>query len=267
MSASRVHCCKVFPSRPGHCMHEAGPRRRGDSMTIVLVLATLSCCACSTPPPEWEPATTPGPRRVEIFRGLLSEPQPGRLTLIPCGLNLHVDVEDRTGGDLQAARAELAPSARAELLVEMRVERGVRTDDWRTPQDRMLVALELLRAMPVGEGDWCATALKAGETRASGNEPFWSVTVSPSGIEWNEPDLPEPLTFPAAISTVGEASGSSRTWSSTRSSTRPGEERRQLRIVTTPGRCLDGMSGAWYSLAAEVTLDDRIFHGCAYDGG
>lgn len=235
--------------------------RHAVACVFAAVLVAMFVSACTPKPPEWEPATTKGPTRVEIFRGVLSEPQPGRLTLMPCRVNMHVDVRDQTGGDLEAARAALGSGPGRDIFVELRVERGVRMDDWRTPEDRVLVALELLRAMPIGEGDACASMLRVGEARASGNEPFWSVTISPEGIAWTEPDLPAPLAFPAATAVHGE--DGSVTWTSTRE----GETRKQLRIVVTPGRCFDGMSGAWYPSTAQITLGDRVLHGCAYDGG
>ena len=155
-------------------------------------------------------------------------------------------------------RNELASAPGAKLAVEMRVQRGSRMDDWRTEADRMFVALDLLRAMPAGAVDWCATALPNGHARALG-EPSWSVTMGPEGIEWNEPLLPAPLLFPTTEPSV---TGEARTWTSTLAA----EPRRAIRIVVTPGRCRDATSGAWFPAAAEVTLDDRVLNGCAYDG-
>jgi uncharacterized membrane protein len=196
---------------------------------------------------------------VEIMRGVLSEWQPGRITLMPCRVNMLVDVEDQTGGVLEAARAQLASGARREIFVELRVERGVRMDDWRTEKDRVLVALELLRAMPMGQGDWCKTVLPPGSARASGNEPSWSVTMSSHGIEWSEPELATPLRFPAAAPIV---EGKKRTWISTLAA--DGHPSRELRVVIIPGTCRDARSGAWYSSSAEITLDGRAMSGCAH---
>ena len=237
------------------------PSRLAPLLLPALAAACLATACAKPEQREWEPATTRGPTRVEALSGVLSEPEPGRLVLTPCGVNMALEVKDETGGVLDAARSSLGAMPGRDVFVDLRVERGVRSDDWRTEKDWLLVALEVLRAMPMGQGDWCKTVLPPGSTRASGNEPFWSVTLAPDGIEWNEPELVAPLRFPAAAPIV---EGKKRTWISTLAV--EGAPARELRVVIEPRTCQDSMSGAWYSSSAEITLDGRVMTGCAYDG-
>ncbi|GAB3373690.1 COG3650 family protein [Azotobacter armeniacus] len=92
--------------------------------------------------------------------------------------------------------------------------------------------------------------------RATGNEPFWSVSVGTRGLLLQRPDQP-PLALPyleerlpgGALNLTSEADG------------------RSLQLWVAPQRCVDSMSGAVHHLSAELRLHGEVQRGCAYFGG
>jgi uncharacterized membrane protein len=237
-----------------------------------LVGLLLLGAGCPKPkPPSDAPATASGPGAAEamgrtlhaagapaagaqdasglpLVRGIvvLSAEAP-RLT--PCGQATPVTLRDETGGRLAEAYGQLASEQTGEMWAELRAATDANG----------ITAREVVRASPVGEGDPCASLPAAGEIRAFGNEPFWAITVTATGIELREPDAPDPLVFPLPAPTDN---GTSRTWTTEL----PGPPARRLQLVVGPARCKDGMSGAWYALAAEAVVDGRALAGCATRG-
>ena len=174
------------------------------------------------------------------------------LRLVPCGEQAAVGLDDRTGGRLAAARAELG-SGEGGLFIEVR---GTRTANG-------IVAREIVRAFPAGEGPWCDSLLAPGELRAHGNEPFWSLTMRRGGIEWADPERGS-VVFPPAVLSVDD--GPRPFGIRTYTSEIPSTPVRRLTVRVHADDCRDGMSGAWFRLAAEVQLDGVTMQGCAYEG-
>ena len=232
--------------------------RRELGVALGCMVFALSC-GKSPAPPEPAPASTaaPVPSRpsapdhsaLPLVRGVVVlTTEASRLT--PCGAEAPSSLRDETGGPLAQAYGELASADTGEMWVELRAESG--------PQGH--VAREVVRAFPMGEGNPCATLPSPGEVRALGNEPFWAVSVTAAGLELSMPDLERPLVFPAAAPV---ADGRKRTWTSELA----GTPAHRLQLVVGPARCKDGMSGAWYGLAAEAVFDGRALTGCAMEGG
>jgi len=92
--------------------------------------------------------------------------------------------------------------------------------------------------------------------RAKGNEPFWTVDVTPSGVIITRPEH-ETLTFeyqPLAKDDKGV-----RTFK--------GEmPDGKLELTLTPGKCTDGMSDTVYGWNAMAVIDGEQLKGCAYSG-
>jgi len=102
-----------------------------------------------------------------------------------------------------------------------------------------------------------ATPAKVEEFTAVGTEPFWSVTVSRSGLVYSTPDAKNrkyPYTAPIAASNRpidfvrvyklnGQTSGL---------------------LVIKKGNCSDGMSDKVYPYDATVILGNQVREGCAY---
>jgi uncharacterized membrane protein len=91
--------------------------------------------------------------------------------------------------------------------------------------------------------------------RLHGNEPFWSVDITPEGILYRTPENMDGVRFPPA---PAQAEGSGRRYSVT--STAP--ESHTLEISVLPGSCSDGMSDSTYPFTVRVVMDQRELRGC-----
>lgn len=107
------------------------------------------------------------------------------------------------------------------------------------------------------EGNGCEDPnFKRTVLRASGQEPFWSVTVSNQGMVLSSPDS-EPLALPymeeqlpeGRLNLTSEANG------------------QRVELWIAPQRCVNDMSGAVQHLSAELRLNGKLMRGCASFGG
>jgi len=196
---------------------------------------------------------------VRVVRGYLLE-APGGFAFRPCDDRSEVWLMDRTGGDLAAAYRALGSGPGSRVFIE--VTAGVVGPPDSGAGSRYATALsvtQLLRAGPAGEGMGCEEPPASYVYRAAGNEPFWNATVTADSILFVEPDPPARLAFRVTAPT---RSGSSVTY---RVSTE-GPGRHVLALTLARGRCVDSMSGAFYSFSARASLDGRVFVGCAREG-
>ena len=92
--------------------------------------------------------------------------------------------------------------------------------------------------------------------RAKGNEPFWSIDVTPSGVVLTRPET-ETLTF--EYQPLAKADDGTRTFKSELPDNK-------LELTLVPGKCSDGMSDAVYGWTATGTINGTAFKGCAYSG-
>ena len=106
------------------------------------------------------------------------------------------------------------------------------------------------------EGRICDDALDGVSFRARGNEPFWSVDVTPVSITLERPDH-------AKLAAPTQALGQSRDIISYEAKTAEG----RLLLRFSPGICHDGMSEAQFAWRAEATLGTQAWRGCGYRGG
>src|SRR5690606_8581826 len=90
--------------------------------------------------------------------------------------------------------------------------------------------------------------------RAQGNEPFWSVDVTPFDITLNRPGEP------AVVMQVAEPRDSA---GSTVYATQAQSGGPALRLAITEERCQDTMSGAWFAFSARAIFDGETLTGCA----
>jgi uncharacterized membrane protein len=92
--------------------------------------------------------------------------------------------------------------------------------------------------------------------RAKGNEPFWSIDVTPSGVIIARPEH-ETLTF--EYQPLAKADDGTRTFK--------GEmPDGKLELTLVPGKCTDGMSDTVYGWNATAMIDGEQLKGCAYSG-
>lgn len=190
------------------------------------------------------------------FRGMAIFDVDGRPRFEPCGAVTarELALSDSAGGDLEGAYQELVGEPGGQLYVEVR-GRVVPTDRrLGMGPDRRLIVDEVRRASLQANG--CDELLDGLTYRAHGNEPFWSVDVTPLDITLSRPDA-QPVTFPF---TAPRDSASSRIWE-TAVSGGP-----SLRLVITEERCNDSMSGFWFAYAAVAVVDGQTLTGCAAEG-
>ena len=231
--------------------------RIGPAVALLLGLAA-GCSGTDTreqiPEDTGEPSAA-HPHR-SSYRGLYvvaGAPDSGTIRLCEGGELL---VHDRTGGELRRAHEALGSGPEGPVFVEVRAESlgaGHGTDG----RARVAV-LELVRASPVGESAGCAEPPAPYRFRASGNEPFWSVTVGRDSVLFEQPEDPRRISAP-----LTRREGASRRIFHAQTS---GPDVHVIRVTLTPGRCADSMSGALYSFSAEVVVDGRSLSGCARAG-
>ena len=233
--------------------------RARDALPALLLLAVpLGCSRSETPPPARDGAS-PSPagitRHESRYRGLYTAAGPDSGTIALCeGATL--PVRDGTGGELRRAHDALGGGPENPVFVEIRAESVAATG---AAHAAHLAALELVRASPVGEGAGCAEPPAPYRFRASGNEPFWSATVGADSIVFEQPEEPRRWAAP-----IAGMEGRAGTWSFRAATS--GSPAREIRVVLTPGRCSDSMSGALTSYSAEVVFDGRPLSGCAREG-
>jgi putative lipoprotein len=176
----------------------------------------------------------------------------------PCGSDREFWVNDATGGDLAKVYEKLAGGPGKPLFVDVRgvLEQPPKTGAG-SGHSRVLRVVELRRADPAGAG--CRENLRFFELRAWGDDPFWRVDVSRSGIIWSSYGAPSSLAFPYA---PPRRDGGAVRYAAVRD----GAQRHELELVMTPGRCADPRTGALTWLTVEARLDGRALRGCAYEG-
>jgi putative lipoprotein len=92
--------------------------------------------------------------------------------------------------------------------------------------------------------------------RARGNEPFWSLDVTPSGVNLQRPDQ---ALVTAEYQPLEKAANGVRHFVG---DTPEGK----LELTLTPGKCSDGMSDTVYGWTAVARFKDQDLKGCAYSG-
>jgi uncharacterized membrane protein len=140
------------------------------------------------------------------------------------------------------------------LLAPLLIAAGVYVlwDMWRSRRDSLGTAT----APPTVLADSATMALaQADSLRLHGNEPFWSVDITPGAIVYRTPENMEGLRFPPA---PAQAEGRGRRYSV--SSSPP--ESHTLEIQVEAARCNDGMSDSTYPFTARVVIDGRNLRGC-----
>lgn len=161
--------------------------------------------------------------------------------------------------DLTMAYEELSGEPYAPVFVEVEGRLGPAPEaGFGTDYDGLLTVRSLRRAAPAAESLACGEDVSGFAFRASGVEPFWHLQITPSGMVYSTPDIPETRFSTAAPFIEGGG------WVYESESTGP--ESLSLRVTFQPGRCQDTMVGAIYSWSASVELAGETLRGCAWMG-
>lgn len=160
---------------------------------------------------------------------------------------------------VQEAYESLAESQYAPVFVEvMAVRESAPSTGFGADYSGQLRLTELRRAAPANEGFGCSEDLGPIMFRASGQEPFWHVRVSPDRIVLSTPEIPE---------TVFEGASPARLDDGWRFESRStGPEPLPLQLDLERGTCSDSMVGAIYSWTATLNVGGDVRTGCAWEG-
>lgn len=199
------------------------------------------------------------------FRGLLVWGDEVR-AFTPCGDAEAAWVSDSTGALWKLYR-EMASRPYQPLYAELQGVRAPPPGDgfgseytWMLTVEHWLhLAVDTVDCVRKAGGATPAPGMEGLEYRAFGNEPFWSVSISPGEIAFQELGSGE-LLFPHAPS---EQTGDVRIYRA-RTQTPAAHE---IRIEIRKTDCSDTMADAVYGYAADVLLDGRAYRGCARRGG
>lgn len=228
-------------------------------MRIILLslAAVLAACSCPSeqPTPSAVPSSPPPPpppaAPVDRVRGLVTlegeAPSFTRcggevpMTIVGSAVDELLETMDRLGA------ASGAPPVAIEMIGATRL----------LPNGVGLASIESLQvAMPPGSASLCdldASYLY----KASGNEPFWSLTVGEGQLRFEAMALEAPVEIAATPARTPGQSGPA--W-------RGEQDGHSLEVQLSPERCHDGMSGAAFPFRASVILDGESFVGCAMQG-
>jgi putative lipoprotein len=105
------------------------------------------------------------------------------------------------------------------------------------------------------EGPGCAEDMSEFVVKASGNEPFWALSIDRSILRFQRPEAPA---YSGSYTRSLLADGSSRFEADT--------EGGRLTVTLTRRPCRDGMSDAVFGWAAVVRVGQREWGGCGYVG-
>ncbi|WFS64186.1 hypothetical protein LF599_08515 [Pseudodesulfovibrio thermohalotolerans] len=181
--------------------------------------------------------------KIETFRGLLAAQDNG-LVLTLCGGQIALPVRDETKGRLQAAMKLFSPDSKGPIFTEILGTSA--------PSSVGLTAWELLHASAVGESWGCRERFGEFSFKAMGNEPGWTMRVTPGTLSLTTMDSPEPRRFTGV------------------STTRSGDDAvftgDNVSLTLTRGVCMDTMSGEQFGWQAEAVVDGAAYKGCAVKG-
>jgi putative lipoprotein len=240
-------------------------RRRGVWLAAVTAL-TLTCtalAACGPSQDEPEAAAEPDQGAAvvaatgeTVLRGFIVLGHEVR-SIKPCGEERELWVIPVA--DLSAAYEELSSEPYDPVFVEVEGRLGPPPETgFGADFDGLLTVTRLRRAAPAVEGAGCSEDVSGFAFRAAGQEPFWHLHITPGGMVYTTPEIPE-TRFAAAEPYV--AAGG---WVYESSATGP--EPLSIRATFEPGRCQDTMVGVIYSWSATVELAGEVRRGCAWQG-
>jgi putative lipoprotein len=230
---------------------------------LVAVSLMLACAACAPREGTEQGAVEPDgggvaaeASGVSVVRGFLVL-GPEVRSIKPCGEDRELWVIPTS--DLDEAYSSLSREPYDPVYVEVEAMVGEAPESGFGADYSGLVTVRTVRrAQPAGEGFGCGEDLSDFSFRASGQEPFWSLRVTPTIIVLSTPDIPETVFEAVAPSVLGDG------W--VYESRATGPETILIRAVFEPGRCTDSMLGAIHGWRAHLEIGDDTQVGCAWEG-
>ena len=101
--------------------------------------------------------------------------------------------------------------------------------------------------------------VKPPEATAVGNEPFWNITVTPTGVLYQTPETQIRFPYIKPLQAIGRVTGSTLVYPLCK-----GNQQGTLVLQKlTSGFCNDTMSDNLYPYSATVILNNTVLSGCA----
>ncbi len=153
---------------------------------------------------------------------------------------------------------ELLTEATATLYVEAYGERGPVPEDLAAAREQagVFILEQLLYAGTAAEGRGCEQPAPDYVVAARGNEPFWAVEVTHSGMVWKQAETPQQIALGELQ--AEDAEGTVRY--------RASGSGHLLELMIDAQPCRDSMSDEFFAFAARAVLDGKEFKGCARVG-
>ncbi len=215
-------------------------------MKTAAVFALAACAAaCDRKPPLPVPAATAASAFARL-RGTLLVRGDSALVFVACGTTAERPLRVSAASQVATAVTAVNGALRDSVWLEF-------VGDTTAP---VIVAREALYAAPFGEGSRCDAPAPSFDVEATGNEPFWHVTLDSTQLVFERPEPPRELVFDAL---PPETRGTLTTIRAHRALGRVHD----LTLGLLREACRDGMSDAWYPYRAELRVADLALHGCA----
>ncbi|MBX6331469.1 MAG: hypothetical protein IRY91_06460 [Gemmatimonadaceae bacterium] len=208
--------------------------------------AATAVSAAPTIPPD----TAPHPARGFISLG------PDVRTFRACGAVSDAWIADSTGDALWRVYGRLAAKTYDPLYVEVMGRWAPPPPDgFGAAYGRTFVITRLLRATNARGSAACDDPRPAGELRAHGTEPFWTLEIARGQIVFSRPADTAAIVFPY---TAPRPRPGGRVYTA-RTEAAP---HHTIRIDAREAPCIDAMSGEYDAATVVVTLDGRRYRGC-----
>jgi putative lipoprotein len=221
------------------------------------VLLIFICCAlaCTSDSEKGSATVAEAPRAAEILKGHAQFGHEVR-TIRPCGADEALWAIDSTNVQWELHQ-ELAPGAEPyeEVFVAVSGNPGeTLTDGFGVDYSGSFYVDRVVYAATEGWG--CDLDLTRFLFRLSGNEPFWSLTVTDTATVLNRMDAPQQVwgevTAEASDSGFSYVGGSGESGS--------------VKVSISDEPCRDTMSGAYHAYSASVVVNGEVLRGCAIRG-
>lgn len=193
---------------------------------------------------------------IKTFRGLYIYGHEVR-SFTPCNSDKEYWALDNTNGDIVAVYSRLTHKPYSPIFVEVQgILSQAPLDGFGADYDETLTIQKLTHASSAQEGWGCREKYGEFTFKAQGNEPGWTILISPDQIKFSSINFETPLLFPASPSQ--ELNGSI-----TYKSTKDGHT---ASITLSPIRSIDSMSGEVFGWKAEAEIDGTQYQGQAKRG-
>ena len=116
---------------------------------------------------------------------------------------------------------------------------------------------ELLYASSEDPTAACSAPPTNFELLALGNDPTWSIEITPDSMILRQHDAPTEITFTEVDTSDTEGTVTYRA----------GVDKHVLELTVTQHACQDSGTGTYYGYSASVKFDKQTFNGCARIGG